>query len=865
MPPQTETVTIYIDDQPYDVPKGYNLVDAAKFYANNDIPVFCYHPKLDPVGMCRMCLVEMGMVERSKETGEVVLDEHGHPRVRWMPKLQTACTQPCIPDLVIRTKTPKVQAARDDVIEFILTSHPLDCPICDKGGECPLQNLTMRHGAGVSRFNFDDKLHLDKHLPLGELIYLDRERCIQCARCTRYCDELVGDPVLGFHERGRALQIVTISDPPFDTYFSGNTTDICPVGALTTADFRFGARPWELNEVPSLDPYGPEGANISLSTRLDRESGGVTVIKRVMPRQNEFVNEIWISDKTRFGHHHSRAENRLTQPLIRKGGKLTPATWEEALETVAEALKGAQGKVGAVAGGMLSNEDLWELRRLVEAVGSRHLGVFPATMSGAEIAAQVGVASGTNLTTIGKGTAIVVVASDLEEEAPIWYLRVKRARDRGARLIILNARETKLERIRDPKGTLAPLCVLRYPYGEAVGALNTLVGALIKGKHIDEAFLNRRVEGFKDLKAANFGSIPPGFKQAAEIIGAAENVIVVAGSEGVNLTEHGELMQAAANLLAVTGKVGRPDSGLIPVWPGANTQGAFDLGYRAEATAQALTQQVVIVAAADPAGTDLDAAQSLKKAKFVVAVSLFPTATTAIADVVLPRQSVPERDGTFTNGERRVQRFYTAQGFIGDTRPDWKIFAELHRRLEGNYQAKLSAGAVMAEITKHVPSYAQMSYKNLAKVERQFPDVGGEDLYYGGTAYENKGGLGVQWAAEAENDQFKITVRPVETKSAAETGLLAVPIRVLYDRTPEFLASRIMHQRIPPPYAELSHADAQKAKVQDGDAITLVFGKHKVKVTAYVNSRAPQGVVLLPQFVAEEPIPLTPAPVKIEK
>jgi len=852
-----QLVTITIDGADYDVPKGMNLVDAAKFYADNDIPVFCYHPKLDPVGMCRMCLVEQGMVMRDRETGDVVMDDNGEPQIRWFPKLSTACTQTCADGLVIRTDTERVMDARDDVIEFILSSHPLDCPVCDKGGECPLQNLTMRHGAGTSRFNFDDKIDLDKHVPLGELIYLDRERCIQCARCTRYCDELVGDPVLGFHQRGRSLQIVTISDPPFDTYFSGNTTDICPVGALTTADFRFGARPWELDEIPSLDPYGPEGANVSLSTRLDRDSGGITVVKRVMPRQNEYVNEIWISDKTRFGHHHSRSENRLTEPMVRKGGELTPVSWAEAYQAVAEGLQAADGSVGAVAGAMLSNEDLWELRQLAEKAGGENLGVYPATMSGADAVAQVGVATGTNLKDLGKETAIVVIASDLEEEAPVWWLRVKRASDirlngeGGAKVITLNARKTKLDKYAKHAH--------QYAYGEAVDTVNELVAALNKAGAVD-----KDIDGASDALKGKRGKKE--YEAIAATIADAENVIVFVGGEGVSLAEHAELMQAAANLLILTGHVGRANNGLIPVWSGANVQGAFDLGYSAEATADAMSQKAVIVAGADPVGTDLGASEALKKADFVVAVSLFETETTQNAHVVLPRQSVPERDGTFTNGERRVQRFYTAQGFIGSTLPDWKIFAEVHKAMDVSYRVKPSAGAVMADITKSVERYASMGYKALGAVERQFPDVRGEDAYYGGTAYNNRGGLGVQWASESETEGASLTVRAASASDAPSgKGLLAVPIRVLYDRTPEFYASELMHQRIPAAYAEINQADADKIGVADGDSVKLAFGKHNVKVTARVNGKAPQGVVLVPQNLTDEPVPSVPTAVSVEK
>lgn len=833
MPKEIENVTIFIDGQPYQVPKGMNVVDAAKFYAANDIPVFCYHPKMAPVGMCRMCLVEMGSAI-DRQTNDIKYDENGAPVVAWFPKLQTACTTTATNGMAIRTNTERVLDARDDVIEFLLTSHPLDCPICDKGGECPLQNLTLRHGDGVSRFKLENKLHLAKHVPLGDLIYLDQERCIQCARCTRFCDEIVGDPVLGFHERGRSLQIVTLSDPPFDTYFSGNTTDVCPVGALTTADFRFGARPWELNEVPSLDPYGPEGANISLSTRLDRDSGGITVIKRVMPRQNEYVNEIWISDKTRFGHHHSHADHRLKYPMIRReDGTLEQVSWSEALNTIAEVLKGADGSVGAVAGTMLSNEDLWELRQLVELNGGSKLGVWPATMTGADVVAQVGVGVGTNFKDMGKGTTIIVAASDLEEEAPIWFLRVKQARDRGAKLIVLNARPTKLDKY--------AACVLRYTYGETVTMVNGLVD------HVE----NKNDEN-------------TGLAQAAAMITGADDVVMLVGHEGLNLTQQGDLMQAAANLLITTGHVGKPNNGIIPVWPGANTQGAFDLGYSAESTADALSQSVVIVAGANPAGTDPAAREQLKKANFIIALSLFEDATTRMANMVLPRQSVPERDGTFTSGERRVQRFYTAQGLISDTRPDWKIFAQAANLIDPAVKVKLSAGAVMAEITKAVPRYAEMSYKNLAKVERQFPDVGGDDMYYGGTAYSNEGGLGVQWTTEAESGS--VGMKAVKTtKAAKKKGLLAVPVRRLYDRSPEFLASEIMHQRIPQPYAELNVTDAVKLNISDGDTITLGLGDQRVTLTARVDSRAPEGVVLVPVNLTDEPIPTAPVAVTVEK
>jgi len=822
-----DTVTIYLDEVAYQVPKGANLVDATKALGN-DIPVFCYHPKMTPVGMCRMCLVELGAVQVDKDTKQTQMDDKGKPMVRWQPKLATACTTTVTEGMTIRTTTKMVTDARDDIIEFLLTSHPLDCPICDKGGECPLQNLTLRHGPGTSRFMYDDKMHLAKHYPLGDLIYLDRERCIQCARCTRFQEEIVGDDVLAFHERGRRLQIVTVSDPEFDTYFSGNTTDICPVGALTTADFRFGARPWELTEVPSICPHCPVGCNISASTRQDRDFGGKVMIKRIMPRQNEEVNEIWICDKGRFGHHHSRSDERLTRPLIRQNGKLVASTWDAALSLIAQQMSSAGSSVGAIAGPMLSNEDLFELRRLVEGAGSQQFGVWPANMTGGDIVKKVGIGSGTNFKDMGKGTTIVVIASNLEEEAPVWYLRTKGAATRGAKLIVANAHATETDRWTWGKNHV------RYEYGKEAETLSGL----------------------------------------KELIGETQNLVVIVGGEGLDRARHGALMQAAANLLIETGHVGKPNNGLLPVWPGANTQGALDMGFTPEMTEALLKAppQVLFLADADVIGDDALNGDAIHTAPFKVAVEMFMTRTAADADVVLPRQSFAERDGSFTNGERRVQRFYTAQGSLGETRPDWKAFAEIGQKLSRG-KAKLSAASVMQDITRNVPLYAQMTYPNLGKVEKQVPDVGGENLYYGGTAYNNHGGLGVQWAVESETQGSAISAQPVpsiEPIMRSEGDFLIVPVRELYDRAPEFNASReLMHSHVDQPYVVLNTTDANRLGVLHGDFVTVSYaagsGTQSVEVVARVDAASPVGAALLPRHLTVQPTPAIPVSGTLKK
>jgi NADH-quinone oxidoreductase subunit G len=387
----SELVTLTIDGVDVSVPKGTVVADAAK-RIGNDIPVFCYHPKMKPVGMCRMCLVEVGLPVRDRQTGELQTGEDGKPQIRFFPTLQTGCTVAVSEGMVVRTTTDVVSDARDDIIEFLLTSHPLDCPVCDKGGECPLQNLTLRYGPGATRFAYEDKLKQAKHVPLGDLIFLDRERCILCARCTRFQDEIVGDPVIAFHNRGRYLEIVTMSEPGFDSYWSGNTTDICPVGALTTADFRFGARPWEMTPVASLCSHCPVGCNTTMSTRQEAKSGGRTVVKRIMPRQNEQVNEIWICDKGRFVHHFAASDQRLTKPLVRQNGKLMETSWEEALDLVAGRLQVAKEAVAGLANDRLSNEDLFMFQKLFRSgLGSNNLDLVNNRLAGGDVVAKVGI------------------------------------------------------------------------------------------------------------------------------------------------------------------------------------------------------------------------------------------------------------------------------------------------------------------------------------------------------------------------------------------------------------------------------------------------------------------------------------------
>ena len=786
----TKQVTLTIDNREISVPAGTLIVDAAK-KAGIDIPVFCYHPKMEPVGMCRMCLVDVGRPVRDRATGELVLEEDGSPKIQFGWKLETSCTVPVSEGMVVVTDSDKVENSQTDVLEFLLTSRPLDCPVCDKGGECALQNLAMEHGPTESRFIYDEKQHAEKRVSLGDLIYLDRERCIQCARCIRFQSEIAGDPVLQFYSRGRSTDIITVSDPAFDSYWSGNTTDLCPVGALTTADFRFSARPWELKSAASICTHCAVGCNLTYNTRREAKSGGEVVIKRAMPRQNEQVNELWICDKGRFAYHFAGSENRLTQPLIRRDGELVPASWDEALTLAAEKLAAAGNGLLTLVGGRLPNEDLYTLDKLTTALGGK-IGLY-TYMAGGDLTARYGLSAGSNLGDLGKGDAILVVASDLEEEAPLWYLRVKQAAERGATLIVANPRETKLDRYAAHN--------IRYAYGE-------------------------ETEAVRQAAAAQFAE--------------AQNAVIFFGSEGLGLAGSAALAQACADLLVETGHIGRPNNGLVGVWERANEQGAWELGIRPVTD---LSADVLYIAAADPFG-DNPALRTSNPEQFVIVQELFLTETAKLADVVFPAQAQVEREGTFTSGERRVQRFHPVVAPKGESLPDFQIAAKLGAKagieLKGGFPS-----LIFPQIAAEIPAYEGITYRKLAEVTEQWPIVGGGDLYYGGTSYKNEQGLGVHLALHPDGDAEPWSAGTAASKSA--DALLAVPVTRLYDRGATLTPSNVLEPRLSHPFVALNPSDAEAQRAADGMKVNVGVNGASAPVTVRVDETVPAGFALLPR------------------
>lgn len=420
----SETVTLTINGIEVEVPKGELIVESVK-RLGLEIPIFCYHPRMKPVGMCRMCLVEVGFKQPDGS-------------VKMMPKPQAGCTLPADKNMVVFTDTESVRRDRKGVLEFLLINHPLDCPICDRGGECPLQNNTLFYGPSTSRY-VEIKRHLPKAFPLSKYITLDLERCIQCGRCVRFTEEISGDSQLAFLFRGAQMTPRTYEMTDFDSKFSGNVVEICPVGALTSSKYRFRARPWDLETRPAICTECSNGCATWLDYRVDK-------VARINGRTSEDVNEEWTCDKGKFGHDWVNSPDRLTEVMLRKGDALMPGTWSEAF---GEIIANFGGDSAGLAGHRPSNEDFFLWKRLFSetfksaALDFRWERALPT---------PDGVESPTRIAELENAKTIVLFGGNLADDQPILFLRVRKAwLNRGARVIVVSDGKTEADDFAEAK------------------------------------------------------------------------------------------------------------------------------------------------------------------------------------------------------------------------------------------------------------------------------------------------------------------------------------------------------------------------------------------------------------------------------
>jgi NADH-quinone oxidoreductase chain G len=449
--PEPRFVTFEIDGREVEAPEGAMLVDGAK-HGDVEIPVFCYEPKLgQPVGACRMCLVE----------------------IEGIPKLQTACSTAVRDGMVVTTKSERVQQAQNAIVEFLLVNHPLDCPVCDKGGECPLQDISYGWGSGRSRF-IEPKRHFKKPLELSPLVAIDRERCILCFRCVRFSQEVSEDYQLVFLERGDHTYVGTHDGHPYVGPFTGNIIELCPVGALTSTAYRFRARPWDVEGAGSVCTLCPSQCNIEFTVRDDEK------VVRVMARDNVEVDDGWLCDKGRFGYQSVHAPERIRRPMVRDGGALRPVPWERALSEAAAGLKRAGSATGAIVGGQTTNEEGHLLQRLMReglgaaSIDSRTGG--PLDPRQALVLAQPELSA--RVSDVDWAGTVLVLDTELVDEMPILDLRVRKAARRNeARVVVATSRQSSL----DPNAD----AVLRFAPGAVEAALGALVEALAESPQLE--------------------------------------------------------------------------------------------------------------------------------------------------------------------------------------------------------------------------------------------------------------------------------------------------------------------------------------------------------------------------------------------
>ena len=415
--PETKTITLTIDGREVEAIEGTMLVDAAK-QGDVEIPYFCYEPKLgNPVGACRMCLVE----------------------IEGIPKLQTSCSTPVKDGMVVHTQTDRVRHAQNSVVEFLLVNHPLDCPVCDKGGECPLQDITFGWGLGRSRM-IEPKRHFEKPLALSPLIAIDRERCILCYRCVRFSQEIAEDYQLIFAERGAHTFVSTYDGHPYVAPFSGNIIELCPVGALTSRPYRFRARPWDIEGAGGICTLCPSQCNVTFTVRDER-------VMRVLARDHAEVDDGWLCDKGRFAYQAIHVDERIRQPLVRDGGELREVSWERALDTAAGLAK-HRGRVAALVGGQATNEEGFLLQRLLREgldshdLDSRQYGDVPIETARALAAPALQA----KVSDLEFAHTVLLVGCDPVDDAPILDLRIRKGvRRRGVQLAIATDRPSALD------------------------------------------------------------------------------------------------------------------------------------------------------------------------------------------------------------------------------------------------------------------------------------------------------------------------------------------------------------------------------------------------------------------------------------
>ncbi len=805
-------VNLTIDGKKITVKKNATIYEAAQ-EAGIHIPVLCYAKKLLPYGACRVCLVE---VEQMKG------------------RLIPSCTTPVTEGMVVTTTSAEIMKVRKTVLEFLLVNHVVDCPVCDKGGECDLQDLTYEYEVVKNRFE-GVKFDLPKD-EVNPLIERNMNRCVLCGKCVRVCDEIVGYGSYSFINRGFETKIATAFDRGLNCEFCGQCVSMCPVGAILPRPFKFKARPWQLQEVDSVCSYCGNGCTVTLGVKENK-------IETIRFNDKTGVNDGNLCIRGRFGYSYVNSEERLKKPLLRKDGQLVEVGWTEALDAVVAGLNGARsaGGVGILSGARLTNEEFHLLKGLAGTLGTANLDhsggeCYKGVTEGLKETLGITASTGT-FPQVEECDVILAIRSDFYETHPVFGMVVNQAVKRnGAQLIVVADKKGKFGKLPHAETLLAKP-------GLEVNILNAMAGVLLE----EGLAVTDGVENLDALKAAlaaypvdqvamATGVTADSIRKAARQLAAAKKSAILL-AYGLPYTANSkELGTAAANLAILTGNAGREGSGLYLCGEKANSQGAIDLqilpgqgGLGAQAMLDAAAAGklgALYVVGEDPLSSYPNRARveaALAKAPFVVVQDLFLSSTAEKADVVLPAASFAEKDGTFTNAERRIQRVRPGVVSPGEAKSDYEIFALLAARC-GSSLSYTGPAAVFAELAAATPGYA-------------------------GIAFDAIGPQGAVWGGELLAPKQKKVV-PVNGGKPLAGAFQLVTGSALYHSGTVSTRAKGPLAVVPEPYVELGREDAAALKVQDGDLLKVKGNGVELQLKAKVGNRLPKGVVFAPYHFA---------------
>ena len=761
--PDPNLVTVTINGRDVVARKG-DMVIAAALAADEYVPHFCYHPRMSPVGMCRQCMVEVE-----------------GPRG---PMMVVSCMTPVADGQVVQTETAQVKRAQEGMLELLLANHPLDCPVCDKGGECPLQDQAFSHGPGESRY-VEEKRHYEKPIAISDLVYLDRERCILCDRCTRFADEVAGDKLIHFISRGNDTQVMTFPDEPFVSYFSGNTVQICPVGALTAKPYRFKARPWDLAQRESTCTTCSVGCRTVVQSSRDE-------LLRYQGVDADPVNWGWLCDRGRFDFEAVNSDHRLAAPMVNSESGLVSTSWNIALRAAAslvtDALEaGGPDSIGLLGGARGSNEDAFAWAQLADAIGITHRDAQLGDGLPAEI---LGLPRAT-IDAAATASTVILIGPDLKEELPVLYLRLRDAAEKKrTRVIEFSTLDTGMS----PYAWRS----IRYEPGTQRDAVD---------KALAEAEIADQI--------------------------ADGDVVVVAGRP--NLAESADATVAA--LQTILDRC--PDARVLPALRRGNVVGALSVGlapadadHDGLATLRAAAEgklELLVLLGADPLNDcpDADLARrAIAGARRVLSIDTFPSESTQHADVVLAASAYAEKAGTTTNLEGRVTTLAQQVTATGTSRPDWMLAIELGLMVgDGSFGADhpmrgvSNVADLTALVASTVPAYADATPAALAA--------------------EPNGVLTSPPAASLPEASFSAPGR-----NSYDYRL--VVSRKLYDRAVGTQMSRSLVGLAPGAAIHVHPLDLDGLGVAEGDDVKVISAKAASVLPIAADHRVPRGVVWSP-------------------